>query len=541
MRIPKISGPRYAWLIIALSSALALDAPCAAAASLDGFVTNINSATSFDVGAVHIATNWQTRCWIQKSSPFRIIWGRWGQTRVRFTVRNQGKASSVPCIALPYGVGSRVHLAGEVPSHGQFAATSITVCNIQSGPTFEGGALLQEPPTSNHGLISAVWIDGYPLKFTPDTRMLSAPSDTIFTSNLNTLSFDFPLIIRSKIKPHHTQTIAPAVLIHPDSWAVYHATFATEGHITANRIRIWPNEMAPKEERYIRQFVPTIVLPQYTRDIPGTIKYGKATPIAIIPDQKVQELVSRLGTELIPPFWKAAQRAKSGKISFRFYVVRSFPARLGSYYVETTGFMPRYELLLWNRQSQFYYRKPAPGSIASEVIASPDGTILVPDGVLRTLQDQAQLAALLSYAITSVIQAQGFHGSPAYLVPNSLERASGIDDIRISAMVGLWQNEQALRIGIRQMYLAGYDIREAPFAWTVAEGHPIDNPLMDAKHPDDEIPGYAAYAFNYISQYYKNVDYSKLKRGRAEYQQFLKELYKADPTLKQPMAQASKQ
>ena len=52
---------------------------------------------------------------------------------------------------------------------------------------------------------------------------------------------------------------------------------------------------------------------------------------------------------------------------------------------------------------------------------------------------------------------------------------------------------------------------------------------VPAKHPGKEIPWYAAYAFNYISQYYKDVDYSKLKRGEAEYQQFLQELRKADP------------
>jgi len=112
-----------------------------------------------------------------------------------------------------------------------------------------------------------------------------------------------------------------------------------------------------------------------------------------------------------------------------------------------------------------------------------------------------------------------------------MERVSAIDDIRSSAFVGVWQNEQALRIGIRQMYLSGYDIREAPFAWAAAQGNPVNNPVIDSKHPDKEIPWYAAYAFNYISQYYKDVDYSKLKRGRAEYRQFLQELYKADPSL----------
>ena len=91
------------------------------------------------------------------------------------------------------------------------------------------------------------------------------------------------------------------------------------------------------------------------------------------------------------------------------------------------------------------------------------------------------------------------------------------------------------------MYLAGYDIREAPYAWAVAQGKPVQNPIINSKHPDQEIPWYAAYAFNYISHYYSDVDYSKLKRGEREYQQFLQELYKADPSLPRPQAQLEPQ
>jgi hypothetical protein len=373
-----------------------------------------------------------------------------------------------------------------------------------------------------------VWIDGYPLSITPDTKLLNAPSDTIFTSNLNELSFKMPLRIHAGIKTQHPQTIAPVAPIRPNSWAIYHATVVTDGHIMANQIRAWSNKSDTKEEHYIKQFVPAIIPPDYRHDISGTIRYGEAKRITIIPNQEIQEWVSRLGRKLIPASWEEAQANGPSKIQFRFYVVHSFPAWLGSYYVEANGFMPRYELLLWNRQSPFYYHKPPPGATASEAVASPDGTVLIPDGVLGALQNEAQLAAMLSYAITSAIQAQGFHGLPSYLVPNGLERASGIDAPN-SPAVGLWQNEQVLRLGIRQMYLAGYDIREAPYAWAVAQGKPVNNPVIDSKHPDKEIPWYAAYAFNYISQYYPDADYSKLKRGEKEYQQFLHELRKADP------------
>ncbi len=143
--------------------------------------------------------------------------------------------------------------------------------------------------------------------------------------------------------------------------------------------------------------------------------------------------------------------------------------------------------------------------------------IAIPLTTLERLDCEAQLAFILSYEISVVLQKH------SYLARISL--GADVDQ----AAITISRYEQAMRLGIRQMYLAGYDIREAPFAWAVAQGKPINNPLIDSKHPDKEIPWYAAYAFDYLSQYYQDVDYSKLKRGDAEYQQFLGELRKADP------------
>ena len=53
--------------------------------------------------------------------------------------------------------------------------------------------------------------------------------------------------------------------------------------------------------------------------------------------------------------------------------------------------------------------------------------------------------------------------------------------------------------------------------------------MTDPKDPNTDVPWDTAYSFDYISQYYKDVDYSKLKKGDAEYAQFLDELRKADP------------
>ncbi len=81
------------------------------------------------------------------------------------------------------------------------------------------------------------------------------------------------------------------------------------------------------------------------------------------------------------------------------------------------------------------------------------------------------------------------------------------------------------------MLNSGYDIREAPFAWSIARSKIVANPIQinGRKQSPAQFSWYTAYAFDYISKYYSDVDYSKLKKGEAEYQQFLDELRKADP------------
>ena len=78
------------------------------------------------------------------------------------------------------------------------------------------------------------------------------------------------------------------------------------------------------------------------------------------------------------------------------------------------------------------------------------------------------------------------------------------------------------------MYLAGYDIREAPIAWAAVAGKPA-NPFPKTKKQSDAIPWYTAYCFNYINLFYSDVDYGRLRRGEREYAQILEELRNVDP------------
>ena len=468
----------------------------ACAETVYGFVTNIDSPTEFDVGSIHAV--------ISKNAVCVLLSGR--------------RIQSV-CNTKTVSVFSNVRLVGK-ENNGIFVVDKFTVYDFALlAHQKNDGIILEENPIlskSTQGLNGNIWMDGYPITITPKTRIISDPEGTIFS-----FGYDLKYIGAKAQRPSKgLLQVTDASKLGENACVVFHAERTPDGRLIAKDIQFWSNWIDPKEKKYDKKFVMAVHLPDYIKGISGTIQYQGATPIVILPDKDIQDWVTNLGKTLIPAYQKNLLDSDATKITFQFYVVHTFPERFGKYFVETHSLMPNYQILYWDKLSRDLYNRPSIDNFVHTIVAAPDGTILIPDEILVELRDSAQLATLLSVAITSIIQRQEYHTWPYFFHYYSY---------LLAAMNGPWQTHQALRIGIRQMYLAGYDIREAPFAWAVAQGKPVNNPIINSKHPDQEIPWYAAYAFNYISQYYKDVDYSKLKKGEAEYQQFLDELRKADP------------
>lgn len=465
-----------------------------------GYVTRIDSPTEFDVGRLHVVMSKNAVC----------------------VLDSVGIAQN-PCNPKNFDVYSNVRLVGKLrTSDGAFVVNKLTIDDFALPPQqMNDGAILEENPTlskSERGWKGKIWVDGYPIGITPQTQMLPEPAGTTFI---------FP---RAKAQARlHSQAIPQAMItamLQENTCVVFHADRTPSGVIMATKLQFWANWIDPKEKNYDKKFVVAIHLPDYSKVTPGTIQYQGAAPIIIVPDKTLQDWVSNLGNALIPGYQKNLPDSDATKINFHFYVVHAFPARLGKYFIATgsfaTGsFMPEYQLLYWDRWSGTFYNRPLLNAMVNNIVAAPDGTILIPDVILGELKNTAQLAVLLSTAITSVVQRQIYR---TFLQRNHYSQFINPAPVE----VGTWENEQALRIGIRQMYLAGYDIREAPFAWAVARDEADHNPI-NLGRPFKRHLWYAAYAFNYISQYYQDVDYSKLKRGEEEYQQFLGELRKADP------------
>ena len=552
-------GSRFAWplLVILLIDATILIGEAGVAETINGFVTKIGSSTEFYVGESDIQTDGRTRC-ATESLDTNIYLPHGGlypastsrlfklQTKPDLTSRR-----SVSCRNIPWSVGAHVEVMGLSSGSDQpLRATQITAFTVEIHQQFaqaatngelEGATLLEEQlqiRRAEGGWTGTGWLDGYPLTIMPNTDVQTAPAGTEVSFRLFS-SFGIPHW--SAVKPKTTQLPFTPALFEPNSWAVYEASdlfnekpvggnprggervlpgnsesIPVEGQVRLERVRLWPSQPNAREQEYITQFTPVVHLPDYTHRIPGTIAFDYKNAnkgLRIIPDQAVQEFVFKLGSSLVPGYQRRLAGNDPTKINFRFYAVQGVKPRSNDEMSRADSMV-----LAWHKD------------LDRGVVALPDGMILVPDYMMARIGNEAQVATLLSCAIASVVQKQGFVTRRSRPWDNAADSNPDSIGYPIHGFIFyLLRDEQELRLGIRQMYLAGYDIRESPLAWAAAAGHPVSNPFVGSADKHPEIPWYAAYAFDYISRYYSDVDYGKLKRGEKEYAVFLDELRKADP------------
>ena len=529
---------RHLWgqaLTGVLTGVLAISPSCAMAKTANGFVTRIVSPSDFYLDALHISLDTNARCISENLESDIDIQSNWLVLAHRtFALRDRMNPDSripLTCAAIHLGVGTHVEVIGneEDPARLLHAARltvyHVTVqqhfANLPGSEEWDGGTLIEEQPTVRHtgkDWAGTVWLDGYPMTVTPNTVLLVAPSG----SELSFRGFGSLFWPRwGAVMPHTAAPPFAGNLFNQDTWAAYRGRspyddrWVGEGapaskNVKLMRLRLWPNEVSNKERKFRSSLAPLVHPPDYGSRVSGTVVLaGRSASgnLEILADRYIHQFVSEIGESVIPNYQVKLSDKDDTKIHFQFYVIHG-GSRIED---EMSGISGLYGLAA----------KPLRGGL----VAFPNGTVLIPGYILAKMKNEAQLSSLLSCAVTTVLQKQMYisrHSHPAAWQP---EYGSNPTQL----LLPLFGDEQALRIGIRQMYLAGYDIREAPFAWAIAAGKPAVNPLIDAKDPDRQIPWYAAYAYNYISEYYKDVDFSKLKRGDAEYQQFLEELRKADP------------
>jgi hypothetical protein len=269
----------------------------------------------------------------------------------------------------------------------------------------------------------------------PESHLLRADGYPVLVTGQTLLDFQPPV----------TATRA----FQTNVWITFHGMQRTDGVVVASNASFRENSM-DKEEEELRKKTEhdpsTVDLTARQRGL-STAFHG-VDPKRIPPynNPAMQSRVSSIGEKLVPKYQRELADTDEARINFRFQVVMEDKWR--------------------------------------EAIAWPNGVILVPRHVVWSMQNDAQLAAMLADNIACVLERQ----TPSTLSAMDATTAEDVAGRQISLWVqdtGLnpipWlfrkahnsaidhmlpdEREQRARVSLALMNDAGYDVNEAPLAW----------------------------------------------------------------------------
>ncbi len=226
-------------------------------------------------------------------------------------------------------------------------------------------------------------------------------------------------------------------------WIQYQGRQRRDGKVTADTAIFTPNIVQTKEATLKKktEFDPTAVTEKDRQSALSKDFLGmKAKKIPAYPDKAMQQRVEALGNQLIPAYQKALANDDPTRIQFRFQVVD-----------ERT---------------------------LHDALSLPNGIILVPYQLVKRLQNDSQLAALLADNIACTLEKQMFRSAPAEKKVTALEVASGsaipfvpgvplfsLAAVAMQKKILTEQEKQSGRVSLDLLSDAGFDPAQAPLTW----------------------------------------------------------------------------
>lgn len=172
---------------------------------------------------------------------------------------------------------------------------------------------------------------------------------------------------------------------NPNLQVWYRAARQSSSALQATQMSFIEDDEIPEEQKYREKSAFKIVLPDYDKKIPGKVQivfkdyevlpYFKKT-FEVIPNRDMQKMVDVLGQKLVPDWQRELPDSDPAKIQFHFYVVKST-------------------------------------KLLSAPLSDGAGNILIPSQILTRLQNEAQLACLLSAHIAAAVE-KDFYRSRMY-------------------------------------------------------------------------------------------------------------------------------
>lgn len=235
-----------------------------------------------------------------------------------------------------------------------------------------------------------------------------------------------------------TKISLPQNLANPNSWNLriaYKAERQHDGSMLATQLDFIVDQNIADEQDYRNSNDFKIELPDYDKKEPGNVHFCLQT-YHILPDRNLQAAINAFGKKLVPEWQRNLPDSDPAKIHFRFFVLQ-----------KTKNL--------------------------DKTLSNDTGTVLIPSQVIVKLQNEAQLAVLLSAEIAGALEKDGYrsrsHKHAQVATEIAAYPAVGIlGDVAINSAFSAeyWTplREHEYRVGLRYVVASGYDPREAPIA-----------------------------------------------------------------------------
>ena len=444
-----------AWTIF---SFCVLNSSAAKDVTIHGFVTAINSPTSFEIDDYKVTHD----------------------KTVSLDLEKQADNSQDAFQPEDIRIGTELEIKGEYDeASGELKARSIKVFSYDT-LTVKRTALLEKLPSltkDDAGWTGVIYADGQRITVTPTTAVSLKPN---LAERKNSL----------KIKSSERPKLTPDSL-NLDTFVSYEGVRQPDGSIRAQKVEFQHAEVSNGEARMWRRFAPRVTEPDYASFQPGELKMGWAT-FKLVPDHEAQDYISRLGNSLVPAHQKELPDGDPLKIPFKFYLVDKKSFNAASY---------------------------------------PNGIVIVHSGVFDVLENEAQLAFVLSHEISHAVEKHVWLQHQYHWNELIALRAGGafipyggsfVADLLASGIRNQYSRSlenQADRVGLEWMLGAGYDIREAPQSWKAVSRQKGDSATNPFWCSHDNNMTRRSYLMSELRSNYADVDYSNLKKDTAEFHQ----------------------
>ncbi|MEZ5429244.1 MAG: M48 family metallopeptidase [Pyrinomonadaceae bacterium] len=276
-------------------------------------------------------------------------------------------------------------------------------------------------------------------------------------------------------------------------FATYEGVQQADGTVLASRIVFWKNELEEKEGKFWDSLKIQEKAANFAQGKPGELKIDKVGKFKLLPDDEVQKYVQNLGEKLIPAHQKNLADDDPQKIPFKFFVISDSQAN---------------------------------------AFATANGIVVVNSGMIALLENEAQLAAVMSHEIAHATQEHTWRqlnkdkGKRTAIAVGGVAAAvfglSGVSDIlqlTLSAMVNGYQRRlenQADRIGLEYLVAAGYDPREAPRVWKIMAKRYGDAPTNFFWSSHSNHATRRSFLMVEIRNNYSDMDLNSMNRGSEE-------------------------